>query len=53
MTREEAVAKLMVELEKGWKSGEEEVWLSLEEVRDYFNLKDFNVETEKATLGES
>lgn len=50
MTKEEAVAKLMEELEKGWKSGEEEGWLSLEEVREGFNLKGFNDETEAAML---
>ena len=50
MTREDAVAKLMEELEKGWRSGEEEGWLSLEEVREHFALKSFNDETEAAML---
>lgn len=50
MTREDAVAKLMEELEKGWRSGEEEGWLSLEEVREHFALKSFNDKTETAML---
>lgn len=40
----------MAKLEKGWKSGEKEGWLSLEEVREHFNLKGFNDETEAAML---
>ena len=38
-TREEAIAKRMAELEKGWKSGEEQGWLSLEDVRAHFAEK--------------
>lgn len=49
-TREEAVAKLMSELEKGWKSGEEEGWLNLEEVETYLGIKRPNAETEAAML---
>ena len=49
-TREEAVAKLMSELEKGWKSGEEKGWLSAEDVRAHFAEKRFNAETEAAML---
>ena len=50
MTREEAVAKLMEELEKGWKSGEEEGWLSLDEVEKQLGVERFNEETEAAIL---
>ena len=50
MTKEEAVTKLMTELEKGWKSGEKEGWLSSDEVEEYFKLKSFNAETEAAML---
>ena len=49
-TKEEAVAKLMSELEKGWKSGEEEGWLSAEDVRARFVERSFNAETEAALL---
>ena len=49
-TREEAVAKLMSELEKVWKSGEEKGWLSAEDVRAHFAEKRFNAETEAAML---
>ena len=49
-TREEAIAKLMEELEKGWKSGEEEGWLSAEDVRARFVERSFNAETEAALL---
>ena len=49
-TREEAVAKLMSELEKGWKSGEEEGWLTAEDVRAHFVQRNFNAETEAAML---
>jgi len=47
-TREEAVAKLMTELEKGWKSGEEQGWLSLEEVEIQLGINRPNAETEDA-----
>jgi len=50
LTREDAVAKLMEELEKGWRSGEEEGWLSLEEVREHFALKSCNDKTKTAKL---
>ena len=40
----------MAELEKGWKSGEEQGWLSSDEVEEYFKLKSFNAETEAAML---
>ena len=49
-TREEAVAKLMSELEKGWKSGEEQGWLSLEEVEAQLGIDRPNAETEAAML---
>ena len=49
-TREEAMAKLMAELEKGWKSGEEEGWLSAEDVSAHFAERSFNAETEAAML---
>lgn len=41
-TREQAVASLMAELEKGWKSGEEEGWLSAEDVRAHFAARRHN-----------
>ena len=47
-TREEAVAKLMTELEKGWKSGEEQGWLSLEEVEIQLGINRPDAETEDA-----
>ena len=47
-TKEEAVAKLMSELEKGWKSGEEQGWLSLEEVEAQLGIDRPNAETEVA-----
>ena len=37
--KEEAVIKLMLELEKGRISGENEGWSSLEEVRQEFGIK--------------
>lgn len=49
-TKEEAVAKLMSELEKGWKSGEEQGWLSLEEVEAQLGIDRPNAETEAAML---
>lgn len=49
-TREEAVAKLMEELEKGWKSGEEQGWLSLEEVEAQLGIDRPSAETEAAML---
>ncbi|MCL2350292.1 MAG: hypothetical protein FWC67_02315 [Defluviitaleaceae bacterium] len=36
MSKEEALEILMAELEKGWRSGEEEGWIPVEEVRAYF-----------------
>ena len=47
-TREEAMAKLMAELEKGWKSGDEQGWLSLEEVEAQLGIDRPNAETEVA-----
>ena len=41
-TKEEAVAKLMSELEKGWKSGEKEGWISAEDVRTHFTARRIN-----------
>ena len=39
-TKEEAVAKLMSELEKGRRSGEEEGWFTLEEVERELGIAD-------------
>lgn len=39
MSKAEATQILMAELEKGRKSGEEEGWLTEEEVRAYFKEK--------------
>jgi len=47
-TKEEAAARLMEELEKGRKSGEEEGWLSLEEVEAQFGIDRPKAETEAA-----
>jgi len=49
-TREEAVAKLMAELEKGWKSGEEQGWNCAEDVRVHFAEKCINAEIQAAML---
>ena len=39
MNREEAVNRLLSEIEKGRKSGETEGWLSVEEVEEHFRKK--------------
>ena len=49
-TREKAIAKLMAELEKVWKSGEEEGWLTAEDVRAHFAEKCINAEIQAAML---
>ena len=36
--KKEAVIKLMMELEKGKRSGEKEGWYTLEEIRQEFNI---------------
>lgn len=42
MTKEEAIRILTAELEKGRRSGEEEGWLTAEEVSAYFEEKSRN-----------
>ena len=42
MTKEEAAAKLMEDFEKGWKSGEKEGWISLDEVEMQLGIEQRN-----------
>jgi len=41
--KDQAMARLMAELDRGWRSGEENGWLTEEEMRKFFDEKQWEV----------